>query len=300
MSSNTNTLSIQNTAHLSLDDSIELAIRNREEMDLEFRKESEKIKHKIKYQNLVQEVETETETESELESEESNETDPKKKPKILKKFYNGKEYYDAKPNKESREIFFSIVCDYDKKYWHKESTYRAFMNANLFAAFVTDKRFIVSNTKFLEKLMEMYDSVDPPIDMYQRENYNFYKALPKEIYLDMLQFITIEGHIRKVNVHKDNNLVTIPETLVKLILRDYGMRHMPDTVIDLAKKGFDKLRRRIYDIDDVIKYPSIVQAVVGETVRTKAIQQKYDLKPSTDWARKYPNFARRWLNSPMI
>ena len=46
------------------------------------------------------------------------------------------------------------------------------------------------------------------------------------------------------------------ESFAKMILMDFGMRDMPDTVLDLAKKGFDNLRRRTYDPEEMMKKKS--------------------------------------------
>lgn len=208
---------------------------------------------------------------------------------------------EPKSNIKNRLIFFSILTGNDKDYWTREAVYRGFQICNLFTELIKfNRRFIVSNSVILDNLMRVYDEVSPPISMKGRENYQIYKSIPRETYLDILVFLSLEYRLPKIESVKESNDRFINETLVKTILKDYGMINMPDPVIDLAKKGFDKLHRRIYDPEDVIKYCSIVQIVSAENKRTIYLADEYKLNVNTDVTRKYPNFSRRFMSSPLV
>ena len=209
--------------------------------------------------------------------------------------------YVVKKNEKSREIFFTILCGDDKDFWTRNSVYQGFQIANLFTEIIGDnRRFTVSNSIILDKLMTMYDKVNPCISMEERENYNIYKSIPREVYLDLLSFLSLEFHITKVKIMKESNDRFINENIVKSILKDFGMINIPDTVLDLAKKGFDKLHRRIYDPNELIKYCGLVQIVASENRRTIIFANHYNLNVNNEHTHRYPDFKRRFHNSPLV
>jgi hypothetical protein len=209
-------------------------------------------------------------------------------------------YFDISPNITNRVIFFDTMCGIDKRFWTKDIFFRAFQWANLFTEMGTDKRWLVSISTFIEKLQNAFDTVNPPIGQLYRNNYNIYKSIPREIFMDILTFMALENYQFKFNLHKLSTNELINETLLKIILKDYGMVNMPDTVIDLAKKGFDSLRRRVYVPDEVIKYIITVHAAAGESVRNNEYLQIFNVKLNTDFSRKYHNFPRRYASSPLV
>jgi len=113
-------------------------------------------------------------------------------------------------------------------------------------------------------LPKFYDLVYPAINQSQRRNLAYYKNLPPNIYLDLLNFLEVETYLHKLKITKMHPLETIPETLVKIVTRDFGMVNIQDNLLDVASKGYDKLKRRIYDVDNVIRALIVVHAVAAE------------------------------------
>jgi hypothetical protein len=210
------------------------------------------------------------------------------------------DFYDKQANSTNRHFFFTSLVGIDKRFLTKEQYYRGFQWANLFTELAVDKRWLVSTTTFVEKLPTMYDTVHPPISQLNRNNYVMYKTLPREIHIDILTFLALENYPYKFQIHKLNSNELINETLLKIILKDYGMINMPDTVIDLAKKGFDSLRRRVYIPREVIKYVIIVHASAGESVRNNEYLDMFGLKINSDYSRRFPNFSRKFMASALV
>jgi hypothetical protein len=209
-------------------------------------------------------------------------------------------YYDKNPNVINRHYFFTTMCGIDKRFWTKDIFYRAFQWANLFTELTADKRWLVPSSTFIEKLPAMYETINPPISQLNRNNYVIYKAIPREVYVDMLTFLALENHTFKFNIHKLSSNELINETVLKIILKDYGMINMPDTVIDLGKKGYDSLRRRMYIPHEVIKYMIIIQAAAGENIRNKEYLNIFGLKINSDYSRRFQNFPRKFMSSPLV
>lgn len=211
-------------------------------------------------------------------------------------------FYDKKVNISNRHFFFTTMTGMDKKYWNKEIFYRAFQLANLFTELTSqhDKRFLVPGGTFIDKLPAAYETVNPPINMQNRNIYSVYKNIPREIYLDLLTFLCLENFYYKFSLGKSGSAQLINETLLKMILKDYGMENMPDTVIDLGKKGYDSLRRRMYIPAEVIKYLIIIQANAGENQRNSDYLAEFGLKENTDDSRKFPGPSRRFMGSPLV
>jgi len=206
---------------------------------------------------------------------------------------------DLKANEATRKVFFNIMCGLGKKYWGKSEYYRAFQISNLY---VSIKDLPVSHNArvFLDRLQSLYDSVSPSWNANQRKNYIFYKALPKEVNLDILSFLALENFVEKIQVHKFNAETVIEETLLKIIMKDNGMENIPDTVIDLAKKGLDSLHRREFIALDVVKNCMIVHSAANELKRTQHTFTSNKLKANPDNTRKFPQNNRRFLSSPNV
>jgi hypothetical protein len=209
-------------------------------------------------------------------------------------------FYDKNKNVVNRHVFFTSMCGIDKRYWTKDIFYRAFQWANLFFELVADKRWLVSSSTFIEKLPNMYETVNPPISQITRNNYGLYKSIPRDVKVDLLTFLALENHTFKFNIHKLSSNQLINETHLKIILKDYGMVNMPDTVIDLAKKGYDSLRRRLYIPKEVIKNLIIIQSAAGENMRNKEYLSVFGLKINSDYSRRFPNLPRRFESSPLV
>jgi hypothetical protein len=210
------------------------------------------------------------------------------------------QYYDVKPNKEAREVFFTMMSDSDKVHWTKEIYYRAFVTANLFTSLCFDKRWIVPVPDFLDKLHVQYDTINPPISQKMRNSYVFYKYLPGDNWLDLLSFMALENWNFKIELFAKPNNDNIIESVLKMVLNDYGMKNMPDTVIDLAQKGEDKLKRRLFEIKEVLKNILIVHSSAIERLRDVNYTKDYKLKLNNDSSRQFPTQLRRQQSSPLV
>jgi hypothetical protein len=209
-------------------------------------------------------------------------------------------YYNFTSNVTNYKVFFSVFSELDKEVWTKNDYYRAFQLANLFVSMIKDWRFTVASTDFVDNLMDQYVKVDPPISYMQRQNYPLYKAFPREIYLDVITFVTIENYRTKIRAYMNSSNLNLYESFAKLVLMDFGMKNMPDTVLDLAKKGLDNLRRRTFDPHELVKNCVIVQAVAAEFQRTNEFTKKYNLLENRDFSRRFPKFPRRAQASPFV
>lgn len=213
---------------------------------------------------------------------------------------------DVEGNVENRNMFFSIFCGSNRDVWTKKHYYRAFLLSNFFyqmgvssIALLAEKKFTLNVGFLAEKMQNYYETTIPSINTDQRRNHNFYKNMPKELELDLITFLDIENFLYKIDDIKSGKDNILSETNLKIILRDLGMENMPDTVIDLAKKGYDSVRRRIYNVMEVVKYSIIVQAAAAEIRRAKVNIQKYNIKQTTNSKRAILS-PRRFLSSPMV
>ncbi len=206
-------------------------------------------------------------------------------------------YFTAKENKDSREVFFSSYS-LTKQHIDKEGFYRAFQIANFFTSFVTDDSFVVPASVLVEKLMTSYNVVNPPISIAQRQNYPTYKAFPRELNIDCLTFLTVEGWRFKMKSALQANHPVVTETLAKLVITDFGMEEIPDSILDLSKKGFNNLRVRVYDPVELMSNCAVVQAVASENKRRNSLIKAHNIRENKDDSRKFPNWSRRAQASP--
>ena len=203
-------------------------------------------------------------------------------------------------NPESREYFFNTFALQNKKTWSKENYYLAFTLANLFVSLVPDSRNIVPVVTLVDRLMKQYDIVNPPINYTQRKNFPQYKFIPRETHVDLLAFSAIEFWRQKMVAVTTSSNSNIYESFAKMNLMDFGMKNLPDTVLDISKKGYDNLRRRTYDTDDLMKNVMIVQIVASEIRRSKNYVKNFDIKKNSDPSRKFPLGDRRSQASPYV
>jgi hypothetical protein len=213
-------------------------------------------------------------------------------------------FYDIHPNDTNREVFFSTLADTNKQFWTKVNLFRAFQLANLYIEIQASEEFTKTRnipvTSFIELLPKKYDTVKPNINFEQRKNYAIYKSLPTEIQVDLLTFLALENYATKFRIHNMSTNELINETLLKVILADYGMGNMPDTVIDLGLKRYDTLRRRLYTPMDVAKYTLIVHAVACETGRSHKAIEDHKIKINNEISRKFPDLGRRFPSSDKV
>jgi len=202
---------------------------------------------------------------------------------------------DIQENVSNRNTFFTIMSGNTREFWTKKHYYRAFLLANFWNEIQLTNVGLIA-----EKLQGLYDVSVPSINTDQRKNHNFYKNMPKELELDLLTFLDIENFLYKIDEYKTSKDNVISETKLKIIMKDLGMENMPDTVIDLAKKGYDSVRRRMFDINNAIKFTTIVQAAAAELRRAKTHLKKFNIKQNEDPSRKFIEGPRRFLSSPMV
>jgi hypothetical protein len=204
-------------------------------------------------------------------------------------------YYDIVPNLINREIFFTSIADNDKSFILKSHLFKGFQLAKLYTSVlgVCTKTRPIPVAWFIEKLPSLYDTVIPPISMKQRNNLSFYKALPGELYIDLLTFIALENFSNKIKVYTMSNAMLINETVLKIILQDFGMENIPDTVLDTALQGMDSMRRRQFEPRKIIISSIIVQAAASENVRALQAIEVNNLKKNDDPARSFPLSPRR-------
>jgi len=205
-----------------------------------------------------------------------------------------------KENKLAREIFFNIMVEVDKDHWNKNTFYKAFQFSNLFVALTTDFRYFVSVSSVLNFLPQYYDIVSPSISQNQRRNLAFYKTLPKECFLDLNTFLEVENYENKFMNAKISNINTVTETLLKIVMKDYGMSVIPDEIIDIAQSGYDKLKRRVYNAEKVMHVLMVVQALAAEIRRTKEMKKSHKVKENKSAGRNYPLGDRRLKGSVLV
>jgi len=208
-------------------------------------------------------------------------------------------YITLEENVGNRKVFFKIMVGLYKQYWSLEDYYRAFVISNLYVS-IRDIAVKHNVGVLLSSLQKQYDTVTPTINQEQRKNYIFYKALPNDMNLDLLSFLSLENFTYKIDNHKFNAASTVEETLLKACMKDCGMKQIPDTVIDLAKTGYDSIRRRIFNALDVVKYIMIVHSAAVDRARTNYYYKTYKLSPNEDNTRLYPDQHRKFLSSPLV
>ena len=209
-------------------------------------------------------------------------------------------YFMHHENPKNIETLFYVFVEINKQVWTKNQYYKAFTLLNLFMEMITDWRQIVQTSDLVDHLQDRYETVNPPINYMQRENYPMYKYLPRDFSIDALLFVSIENYRHKFRSYLKSSSQIVYESYVKTLLQDFGMAEMPDTVIDLGKKGFDQLRRRTFDPYEVAKNVFIVQATAAENKRGNEFVKKFELKQNYDPSRRFMRLPRRAQASPFV
>ena len=212
-------------------------------------------------------------------------------------------YWDRKPNMANRKVYFDTMTGMDKRYWTQEIFFRAASMSNFFVAIhgEDDKNWLIGTTTFIEIVPTHWETAIPVVGLNMRSNYNYYKMLPKEIQLDILDYMQLENFQRKVQSHKNDSNDQINEGLLKIIMKDYGMINMPDTVIDLTTKGTDILGRRLFDPKTTLTSIITIQAAAGDDIRSKNRIKDFGLKENKDPSRTFDaSSGKRFFASPLI
>jgi len=212
-------------------------------------------------------------------------------------------YWEKKPQMSTRKVFFDIMTGMDKRYWTQEIWFRTAVLTNFFDVIhgIDDKFWLIGTTTFIDETPKHWELSSPVIGLKLRRNYNYYKMLPREIQLDILDYLAIENFEHKVNAHKNDSNDQINESLLKIIMKDYGMINMPDTITDLGLTGNDVLGRRLYNPKETLINIITIQAAAGDDIRSKARIKDYGLKKNEDPSRSFTGESgKRFFASPLV
>jgi len=210
-------------------------------------------------------------------------------------------YYDSYYNLTSRIIFFTSMTEGDKNYWTLKTYYNTMMQCNFYTTLrgPDEKIFLNSVNRFVQDSNKIYEVAVPPIGMKLRKNYNFYKNLPRDIQLDILCYLALENFDRKMKRADTESNLSIGESDLKIIWNDFGMKNMPDHILDVALKGKDTINRRLFSQKDTMRNIMIIQATVSDYNRGLEKITEFGLKINTDHSRLFPDDNRRFLSSPL-
>ena len=185
--------------------------------------------------------------------------------------------YETKPNKENREVFFSILTGSTKNYITKEEFYRGIVFGQIFATLADEYTWIVPMKRIIRELPKKYDTMIPSIGYKYREGFSIFTDIPIHLKVDILLFITIENFRFKLREIVSNENREILDSLsASMILNDCGMKHIPLNEFSNMKKGIDSIMRKTYEPYSFIKKASIIQAVAAEIKRDQDISNIYN------------------------
>lgn len=211
-------------------------------------------------------------------------------------------YYFFKKNKANREVFFTIFRNFKQNVWDKKVFFRAFQFSNLFTTFLkNDHYYRVSVTHILKNLDKAYLEIYPNLlNKFASNTSKIILSLPIEIKLDILTYLGIEYFYEKIKTINAAEEGRVNEIDLKLVMKDFGMGNIPDTVLDIAARGKDSLNRRVFDLKTLANKLFINQATSVEILSDEMLIKEKDLKPNSDPSRKFPQDRRRFLSSPLV
>jgi len=224
-------------------------------------------------------------------------------PSLYNKTTVNSRFWEKKPKLDNRKVYFDTMTGMDKRYWTQEIWFRAAVLGNFFDEIhgIDDKFWLIGVTSFIDEVPKHWETSVPVMGLKLRKNYNYYKMLPREIQLDIIAYLALENFEFKVSAHKNDSNDQINESLLKIIMKDYGMKEMPDTVTDLSMSGSDVLGRRVYNPKETLINIISVHASAGDDVRSKGRIKEYDLKPNTDPSRTFDaSNGKRHFASPLV
>lgn len=205
-------------------------------------------------------------------------------------------------NKVARKFFYYInsITVNDENVWDKECHYKAFLYSSLYNTMLNLTGGASNNKAFIDNLLKGYETSVPSVANNLRANVNLYKVLPDEINIDLLLFLEINQALRKMGVKTFNDDETVDEVNMKIMMQDFGMELMPDTVLDTGFKGKDTLGRRTFKAVESFKNLMITQGVAAEKQRSKRDVKVNKLVKNDDKSRKFPQDGRRLEKSPLV
>lgn len=206
------------------------------------------------------------------------------------------------PYKTARKFFFTIMSKKvnEENIWDKDCFYRSFLYSNLYHKILSYSNGYKDNKTFMTHLIKAYETSIPSVHYSLRANINLYKNLPDEIKLDLLLFLEINNCLRKMGIKSYSDIEEVNEVDMKMMMKDFGMELMPDTVLDIGFKGKDNLGRRVFTAIESFKSLIIVQAAAAENHRSKRDIKVNKLIKNNDLSRKFPEDGRRFEASPLV
>jgi len=127
-----------------------------------------------------------------------------------------------------------------------------------------------------------------------------FSSLPVEVKLDVLTFSAIQNFYEKAKSLNLSEEGKINELEIKILLKELGMKSIPDTVLDLASIGYDNLRRRVFNIYKIAEKIFINHSTAKEIKDHENQIEKTGVKKNTDPSRKFPQYRRRFASSPFV
>ena len=183
--------------------------------------------------------------------------------------------YETKPNKENREVFFSILTGANKNYITKEEFYRGLVFGQIFVTLADEYTWILPMKRIIRELPKKYDTMIPSIGYKYKEGYSIFTDIPIQLKVDILLFLTIENFRFKLKETVSNeNKDVLDSTSAHIILNDCGMKNIPLTDFSNINKGIDSIMRKTYEPYSFIKKASIIQAIAAEIKRDEDISNK--------------------------
>lgn len=198
-------------------------------------------------------------------------------------------------NSSARHFFFTTISNAGKMSLNKFDFYLAIVSSNIFTEIVKEEgNYIATISDIIDKLPEVYNKIAPSVNLEQRENYLLWRMIPKEGHCDLLAFLAVEFHKKKLELKKINRQMVVSENLLRGTFEDFGWRCMPSTVINLAKRGFDRLRKKLFSGPEAFRYAFITHIAASQNERGKIFDKNFELDGKINSFRKFdPNIGSK-------
>jgi hypothetical protein len=154
--------------------------------------------------------------------------------------------------------------------------------------------------KIVSKIQTAYKEVSPSLNNLHAKTTGIYLSLPNGTKIDLLAFAAIENFFEKTNSLNSAEAGKINELDLKIILKDFGMSKIPDTVLDVASKGYDNLKRRLFDLPKIAQKIFVNQVAAAELKSDELLFNASGLKKNDIPGRRFPQSHRRFKISPLI
>jgi hypothetical protein len=169
-------------------------------------------------------------------------------------------------------FFFNSIKGIDGLTLSKFDFYLGILISNVFTEISSDDNYIISIHDIVEKLPFMYDNVNPPLNLQQRDNYLIWRYIPREGHTDLLSFIALELHKKKFGLTRKNRQGLVDEITLKKALSDFGWKNLPSRIFDLSKRGYNRLRKRQYNGPEAFRFAFLTHLATADNERGKRIE----------------------------